>query len=74
MNRSIFNINFTSTQKQDITISIINVIGEEIFNDELSWYKGHYRKEIDLTNKAKGIYFLDIETDNGVINKRLILN
>lgn len=70
----IFNINFTSTQKQDITISIINVIGEEIFNDELSWYKGHYRKEIDLTNKAKGIYFLDIETDNGVINKRLILN
>jgi len=30
-------------------------------------------KQIDLTNKAKGIYFLEIETENGVINKKLIL-
>ena len=30
-------------------------------------------KEIDLTDKAKGIYFLEIETEDGIINKKLIL-
>ncbi|MGY8980738.1 MAG: T9SS type A sorting domain-containing protein [Flavobacteriales bacterium] len=28
---------------------------------------------MDLTNNAKGIYFLEIETNDGVINKKLIL-
>jgi hypothetical protein len=32
-----------------------------------------YKKQIDLTNNAKGIYFLEIETNDGVINKKLIL-
>ena len=32
-----------------------------------------YTKQIDLTNNAKGIYFLEIETNDGVINKKLIL-
>jgi hypothetical protein len=34
---------------------------------------GEYTKQIDLTKNAKGIYFLEIETNNGVINKKLIL-
>jgi len=32
-----------------------------------------YTKDIDLTDKAKGIYFLEIETEDGVINKKLVL-
>ena len=31
------------------------------------------QSQIDLTNNAKGIYFLEIETGDGVINKKLIL-
>ncbi|MBC8397730.1 MAG: T9SS type A sorting domain-containing protein [Flavobacteriales bacterium] len=30
-------------------------------------------KQINLENNAKGIYFLEIETDEGIINKKLIL-
>jgi hypothetical protein len=32
-----------------------------------------YLKQINLTNNAKGIYFLEIEMDDGIINKKLIL-
>ncbi|RPG53562.1 MAG: T9SS C-terminal target domain-containing protein, partial [Flavobacteriales bacterium TMED84] len=32
-----------------------------------------YTKEIDLVKYTKGIYFLEITTENGVINKKLIL-
>ncbi|MBR76343.1 MAG: hypothetical protein CMD36_00270, partial [Flavobacteriales bacterium] len=30
-------------------------------------------KQIDLANYTKGVYFLEITTNNGVVNKKLIL-
>jgi len=71
--RDIFNITFTSETIQDLRVRVLNVIGEELISDDLQQFIGEYTKQIDLTNNAKGIYFLEIETDNGVINKKLIL-
>ena len=51
----------------------MNVIGEELVNDNLEQFVGEYTKTIDLTDNAKGIYFLEITTNNGVVNKKLIL-
>ena len=41
--------------------------------EELQQFVGEYVKSIDLNNCSKGIYFLEIETNEGVINKKLIL-
>jgi hypothetical protein len=71
--RDIFNVTFISEDAQDLKVRILNVIGEELISDDLQQFIGEYTKQIDLTNNAKGIYFLEIETDNGVINKKLIL-
>jgi len=71
--RDVFNISFTSEQVQDLKVRIMNVIGEELVNESLEQFIGEYTKQIDLTKNAKGIYFLEIETNNGVINKKLIL-
>ena len=51
----------------------MNVIGEEIINDNLEKFIGEHTKQIDLSKNAKGIYFLEITTNNGVVNKKLIL-
>ena len=64
---------FTSEQVQDLKIRVLNVIGEELISDNLEQFIGEYTKQIDLTNNAKGIYFLEIETNDGMINKKLIL-
>ncbi|MBT5354814.1 MAG: T9SS type A sorting domain-containing protein, partial [Flavobacteriales bacterium] len=32
-----------------------------------------YTKQVDLSTYTQGVYFLEITTDNGVINKKLIL-
>jgi len=71
--RDVFNISFTSEQKQNLKVRILNVIGEHLINEDLQQFIGEYTKQIDLTNKSKGIYFLEIETKDGVINKKLIL-
>jgi len=71
--RDIFNITFTSNEKQDLEIRIINVIGEEVYKEDLQQFIGEYVKSINLEQYNKAIYFLEIETDDGVITKKLIL-
>ena len=69
----VFNISFTSEEIQNLRVKILNLIGEELINENLEQFIGEYTKQIDLTKNAKGIYFLEIETNDGVINKKLIL-
>jgi len=69
----VFNISFISEEKQNLKVRLVNVIGEQLIAEELKQFIGEYTKQIDLTDKAKGIYFLEIETEDGVINKKLML-
>jgi len=71
--RDLFNISFTSESIQDLRVRVLNIVGEELIVEDLQQFIGEYTKQIDLTKNAKGIYFLEIETNDGVINKKLIL-
>jgi hypothetical protein len=66
-------VTFTSETIQDLRVKVLNVTGEEIVSDELQQFVGEYVKVINLNKYSKGIYFLEIETNNGIINKKLIL-
>ena len=71
--KNVFNISFTTKKKQSLTVRVLNGIGEELSLDKLEEFVGEYVRRLDLTKKAKGIYFLEIETESGIINKKLIL-
>jgi hypothetical protein len=71
--RDIFNISFNSETIQDLRIRILNVVGAEVYNETKDQFIGEYTKQINLDEYGKGIYFLEIETGTGIINKKLIL-
>ena len=71
--KDMFNINFTSVQQQNLKVRVLNIVGEEIIAENSQEFIGKYTKQINLINNAIGIYFLEITTNNGVINKKLIL-
>ena len=71
--RDVFNIGFKSEILQDLSIRILNVVGAEIYRETHEQFVGEYTKQINLDDYVKGIYFLEIETGTGVINKKLIL-
>ena len=71
--RDIFNISLTSEVIQDLRVKVINVIEEELINESLEQFVGEYTKAIDLSRYTKGVYFLEITTNYGIINKKLIL-
>jgi len=71
--RDVFNISFTSETIQDLRVVVHNIVGEELIIDDLQQFIGEYTKKINLKENAKGIYLLEIETNEVVINKKLIL-
>jgi len=71
--RDVFNISFTSETIQDLKVRVLNVVGEVIISEDLDQFVGEYTKQINLHENAKGIYLLEIETNDGVVNKKLIL-
>ena len=71
--RDVFNISFNSETLQDLRIRILNVAGAQVYRETKEQFIGEYTKQINLDDYGKGIYFLEIETNTGIINKKLIL-
>ncbi|MGC6490217.1 MAG: T9SS type A sorting domain-containing protein, partial [Flavobacteriales bacterium] len=70
--RDIFNVTFTSEEAQTMTVKVVNMIGEEIFTEELTDFVGQYTKVIDMNKQAKGVYFLEIITNRKNYYRKLI--
>lgn len=69
----IFNIEIAEAQNMNYYLKLFNVIGEIIYTDEISG-KSSINEQIDISQKAKGMYFLSVESDNGtIISRRIIL-
>jgi len=68
-----FYVNFQSEEIQNIEVKLTNTIGEIIYFEDLGVFVGEYTHRFNISEYPKGIYFLEITTDKGVINKKLIL-
>jgi len=71
--KGVFSLTFDAKEKQNLIVSVINLIGEEIYRIEYSNFKGKYQNTIRLKEKAKGVYFLKVETNKRIFNKKIIL-
>ena len=68
-----FNLDFISLINQDLKLKIISSIGEIIFEEKINNLQGLYRTSFVLTNYNKSIYLLEIQTESGMLLKKLIL-
>lgn len=69
----LFTITFNSEKAQGYKLSVLNVLGETLYAEHLNNFIGFYSKQVSLSSYSKAIYFLEIETDEGKVNKKLIL-
>ena len=69
--RDIFNVTFASEEAQTISVKVVNMIGEEIYTEELTDFVGQYSKVVDMNTQPKGVYFLEITTNNGTVMNML---
>ena len=68
----LFNIDFYLQNNYDIVIRVVNSVGEVVYFDKAINSAGEIKKQINLDKLPKGVYFLEIESEQGLFNKKLI--
>ena len=71
--KDIFNVSFVSEDMQNLEVRVLNLIGEVVYTEGLEQFIGEYTKSINMSSYTKGVYFLEITTNNGVVNKKIVL-
>ena len=65
------NLRVVGVQNGTANIYIYNILGKEVFNGN---FEGAGMNDIQLPNIKEGIYIINLTTDNGTINKKVIIH
>ncbi|MEN8810085.1 MAG: Omp28-related outer membrane protein [Flavobacteriales bacterium] len=66
------NLEYISRNLGDITINIINTLGANVYTTN-AVSNGSLNKSIDLSQMTKGIYFVNVVSENGTTTKKMII-
>ena len=57
----------------DFEINIVDAFGQMVSRENKQQFVGEYTKLVDLSNWPRGIYIVQIKTQDSIISKRLVL-
>ncbi|MEM7513918.1 MAG: DNRLRE domain-containing protein [Bacteroidota bacterium] len=56
-----------------VSMSVINLVGQQLINQEVSVLGGRIGEDIDLSNWGSGIYFIHFKTESGTRTQKVIV-
>lgn len=68
----IVNVEINSTEKSAFTISVLNMLGQQVYSENVAVY-GNMVKSVDLSNLAKGSYIVKIGSGMSAHTERVII-
>ncbi len=71
-NQGQFVFSFKVTEPVDLTIDIMNALGQSVFNDSVREFEGTYRREMDISAMSNGIYYLKIKRGETVSVHKIV--
>jgi hypothetical protein len=60
-------------EKSQLRISLVNLTGQTVYSEELPGISGVYSGNIDVSYLPAGLYFLEIRTLTGTMNKKILI-
>jgi PKD repeat protein len=70
----VFRTEFSLEGIQEVTLRVMNSLGQIVEERKVGKVTGSYETEFDLSKEPTGIYILQIRTDDGVVNRRITLH
>jgi PKD repeat protein len=70
----VINVAFNGSKTQNLAVRVVNMNGQLVYTDAVGQYAGQYKNAIDLSAAAKGVYFVQLITDQGTINRKVVLH
>ncbi len=68
-----FTLVLTVVQAENMEINVLNSFGQLVSTDKYQFVSGTNKLAIDLTNKPKGIYFVQVKTSSSVLTKHVVV-
>ncbi|MES2284650.1 MAG: T9SS type A sorting domain-containing protein [Bacteroidota bacterium] len=72
-NNGKFNITISNANFNQLSISIVDLQGKEVYNEMDKNNAAEYSKQIDVKSLAKGIYYIKLVTDADVAIQKLVI-
>jgi hypothetical protein len=72
LDKNIF-VSFETTEKADVSVRIVNIIGNQVYAERVNGFKGTYNKKLALEDLASGVYFAEITKGSERIVKKITL-
>ena len=71
-NNGRFTLSFANTEKGDVTVEIINSIGQAVYNETVRDLEGTYKKEMDLSTMGAGAYYVKLKRNGNTTSHKVI--
>jgi hypothetical protein len=72
-NKGVFTLNVNTTDVKELNIEVMNTQGQVVFTKNNFDNITNVNEKIDLSNNAKGIYFIKVTSDKGVKTHKVIV-
>ena len=68
-----FTIEFTGNGKEELTLQIINNLGQVVEKERVSQIKGTQKRKLELSEHPPGVYTLLFQGDDFAIARRVVI-
>ncbi|MEM9886846.1 MAG: PDZ domain-containing protein [Bacteroidota bacterium] len=69
----IFELRFDLPEEGETLVRLFDSSAKLVYQNQLGRFSGNFREQIDISNRVRGTYFLEIRQDELSISKKLIL-
>lgn len=69
----LLNISFETEDVNSLEVRITNAIGQVVFTDARGYFNGYYKNTVDVSNLSAGNYMLQVLTEKGMINRKVVV-
>lgn len=70
--RKEINVNFNVKAAADVKLSLINIVGKELYQEKRNNFSGNYYSQINLSDYPTGLYFIVIKVGNNSYTRKFI--
>ena len=71
-NTGVFNIEINLQKNTMLSIKLYQMTGQQVFAEAINNITGFYSRQIDMSKHAKGLYYVQIVTDSGVLTRKVV--
>jgi hypothetical protein len=62
--QGMYQLSFNQSKRANVSINLVNVLGQRIYSEQLRIFSGNYQRPIDLSRQASGVYIVQVNQGN----------